>query len=184
MATFTTQPQFIWDRQAISLLPSLNKTFNSIFISSMAPGLPPDLWLPPPDICVKLNFDGSFHALGQHASIGRIKRNAPGLMFTAYAGKVKAVHSVEAELQAPLSEVEIRLNLSQTIVIIGDCLILLNALASNGSLSWTFMNNWRILLNKLKQLTWWEKSFCKRNSNMVAYALSHPHPHPHPANLS
>lgn len=55
---------------------------------------------------VKLNYDGSFSPLSQHAGIGGIIRNSTGLLVAALAGKVHAVHSVEAELQPLITGID------------------------------------------------------------------------------
>lgn len=60
---------------------------------------PPDKWLPPPRQ-FKLNFDGSFNQLSISAGIGVIIRDLLGNMFSAFAGRVKSMHPLEAELLA------------------------------------------------------------------------------------
>lgn len=60
---------------------------------------PPDKWLPPP-IRFKLNFDGSFNQASISTDIGGIIRDPLGNMFFAFAGRVKSMHPLEAELLA------------------------------------------------------------------------------------
>lgn len=158
------------------------KTLHAIFqqnlshiipLTGLAPGLPRDIWLPPMGQYVKLNFDGSFSSLSEHAGIGGIIRNASGHLLAAFSSQVRASHSIEAELQALITGVDPCLQLGHRAVIFeGDCLILVENLSSCNNLQWSFMNNWRILIKKLKQLFWWEIRFRRRTTNTVADALS------------
>lgn len=72
---------------------------NIFSASGLTRGLPPDVWLPPPGIYIKLDFDGSFSPLSQHAGIGGVICNYTGLLVAAFAVKIQAIHSIEAKLQ-------------------------------------------------------------------------------------
>lgn len=78
-----------------------------ILLLGLAPDLLPDSWLPPIGHHVKLNFDGSFNSVVEHAGIGGIIRNAFGHLLTVFASKVKANHSIEAKLQTLLTGVDL-----------------------------------------------------------------------------
>lgn len=91
---------------------------NFVPISGPIPDLPPHIWLPPPPLSVKFNFDGSLNPLAAHTGIGGIIRNSSGHLITAFAGKVKAAHSIEAELQALLLGIEICIELGHRDVIL------------------------------------------------------------------
>lgn len=146
---------------------------NFIVRSGPLPQLSPDIWTPPPPPTVKLNFDGSYNPVTEKAGIGGIVRNATGLLIVAYAGEVKASHSIEAEIQALISGIELCVRLGHLDVIReGDCLVLIESLAACQGLPYMFMENWRILLQKLKQLHTWQVRFCRRTSNQVADELS------------
>lgn len=138
------------------------KTLNAIFeqnlttliaVSGSPSDLPPNIWLPPPTHWVKLNFYGSFDPLTTRAGIGGILGNATGLLIRAYAGMVQAAHSIKAELQALISGVDICLKTGhRNIIFEGDCLISVDSILKCKGLPYTFMHNWRILFQKLKQL--------------------------------
>lgn len=57
--------------------------YNLFSVSGTALGLPPNIWLPPSGLYIKLNFDGLFSPLAHHTSIGGINKNASGLLVTA-----------------------------------------------------------------------------------------------------
>lgn len=117
--------------------------------------------------------------------IGRIIRNGAGAMVMAFAGMIKDTRSIEVELQALITGMDICYKLGHKIILIeGDCLIPVRSINECKNLPYSFMNNWQLLLlQKLKQLDAWEFKFCKRSTNKVADEQSKPVP-PLPAIFS
>ncbi|RWR72601.1 hypothetical protein CKAN_00083600 [Cinnamomum micranthum f. kanehirae] len=62
--------------------------------------IPLDIWLPPDDNFVKLNFDGSYNPFTHDAGIGGIIRSSPGTLISAYSWKVPTDNALAAEIQA------------------------------------------------------------------------------------
>lgn len=72
--------------------------------------LPWVIWIPPQSNRVKLSFDGSYNPFTQAECIGIIRGPACTLI-AASSGKVRAEHSLGAELAALLKGVELCLEL-------------------------------------------------------------------------
>lgn len=82
-----------------------------------------------------------FNFVAEHAGIVGIIRNATGHLLGAFACKVKVNHSIEAELLALLTGVDLCIKMGLTAVILeGECLILVESLSNCKNLQWSFMH--------------------------------------------
>ena len=107
------------------------------------------------------------------ASIGGIIRNHHGKLIVAYTSSIKAMTPLEAEIQALYQGIiQCKVNHARRVIIEGDCLVLVENIQNQMTVSWDIMHWWMKLLQALEGIPEWYIRFRRRSKNAVAHNLS------------